>query len=148
MPATNPAVTGLLAIVSTAVLLMTCAAVVAGGGKIETSTPAIGRPKAFTTGELVLPSVPLWAKSKCGASAAKVTRRKNSCRTPPHIRSFICLSLVPIVQVQFVRTVSAGLPDFDPPAPRDTRFGGARPRLAALPRSRIAPQVLQTATLG
>jgi hypothetical protein len=34
---------------------------VATGWQIATSTPAIGRPKAFTTGELVLPSVPAWA---------------------------------------------------------------------------------------
>jgi hypothetical protein len=40
---------------------MTCAAVVAAGWQIDTSTPAIGRPKAFTTGELVLPRVPLCA---------------------------------------------------------------------------------------
>src|SRR5579859_896588 len=171
MPATNPAVMGLLAMVSTAVLLMTCAAVVASGWQIDTSTPAIGRPNAFTTGELVLPSVPDWARAIAEAQRHKnrkaVVRQRLSSRKrrlrakvivaanvmdirsfavqaksrlfapnkaqKPHIHSFICVSILQIDEAQLVRTASARFPDLDAPAPRDTRFGGARPRLAALP---------------
>src|ERR1700676_865693 len=180
MPATNPAVTGLLAIVSTAVLLMTCAADVATGWQIDTSTPAIGRPKAFTTGELVLPSVPDWACAIAGAQRQKsrkvIVRRRLSNRkrrlrakvilaanvhqqdelrgvkqvirsfraskkpSRPFFglkkcraRSFICVSILQIDHAQLVRTASARFPDFDAPAPRVTRLGGARPKLAALP---------------
>src|SRR5579883_1051223 len=73
IPGANPAVIGFVAIVSTAVLLTTCAAVVATGWQIATFTPPIGRPFAFTTGLDAEPSVPDWARSNCGSNAAKLT---------------------------------------------------------------------------
>src|SRR4029077_20396600 len=127
IPAVNPAVMGLLPMVITAVVLMTCAAVVVPGWQIDTSTPAIGRPKEFTTGELVLPRVPLCAYAALAlntnnraTSAAIVEREKRTffaanvmdirsfaaqAKSPlfaptqlhkPHIRSFICISILQI----------------------------------------------------